>query len=603
MTSRFFIQLLSLLTFTLTVNAQIDWSDTYNLSNTSFATSDYHSVYTFDFNYFVVWGDNGEIKFKSSSDMGQTWSANVTVSNTPNTCGWPVVGASSHQNIFILYHTLATGGIYEVIFQKSTNGGSTWSPMQKISGNASAITPQMVVSGFYLHAVWEERPNNNYEIYFSTYSILNDTWTIPQNISNTATTSRWVQLQGDWQNLYCAWIETTTYPLSDIYFTKSSNGGIDWTTPTNITNDDRPQNRINMKYDLLGNLYIASDDIITFNFDEIFLLSSSDFGETWSTPVNITNNAGNSNTPCIEVFGSYIYFTWSDNTHSAPAYDNSDIFFKWSSDAGVTWQDSINLSVNSETSSRPRICYAWDGPLINPFLRLTVAWYDYSLGAAEILARNGIHTFIPVELTSFTYNVIENDVTLNWITASELNNRGFEIEKSKVKSQNSNLMDWEKLGFVDGNGTTTEIKHYSFTDFGLTSGTYQYRLKQIDFDGTSEYSSILTVQINFPEEFSLEQNYPNPFNSSTKIKYAVPSVETLHANRIATNATSLRVTLKVYDILGNEVAVLVNEEQQPGIYEVDFDAASDGGGLSSGVYCYRIEAGSFLQTKKMILLR
>lgn len=565
-------------------HAQVDWSETYNLSNTSFATSDYHSVYTYDLNYFVVWGDNGEIKFKRSSDMGFSWGANVTVSNTPNTCGWPVVAASGQQNIYILYHTLATGGSYEVIFQRSTNGGGTWSPMQKISGTASAITPQFVVSGSYLHAVWEERPDNYYEIYFSTYSILDDTWTTPQNISNTATTSRWVQLQAAGQDLFCAWIETTTYPLSDIYFTKSTNGGTDWTVPVNITNDDRPQNRINMKYDHPGNLYIASDDIITFNFDEIYLLKSSDFGSTWSVPLNITNNAGNSNTPCIEVMGGHIYFTWSDNTHSAPAYDNSDIFFKWSSDGGVTWQDSINLSVNSETSSRPRICYAWDGPIGNPFLRLTIAWYDYSLGAAEILAKNGIHTFIPVELASFTFGVAGINVTLNWITASETNNSGFEVERKKSEDGGQNS-EWDFIGFVEGYGTTTDTQLYSFTDKNVFPGSYQYRLKQIDFDGSIEYSNVIEVEIGIPEKFELFQNYPNPFNPTTVISWQSPG--------------SSRQVLKVFDVVGNEVAVLVDEYRPAGSYEVEFDAAS----LSSGIYLYKLKSGDFIETKKMLLLK
>ncbi|MFO7526662.1 MAG: T9SS type A sorting domain-containing protein, partial [Ignavibacteriaceae bacterium] len=564
--------LLLILIYALNVNAQLTFQPTYNLSNTPSATSDYHSVYSFDMFYYVVWGDNGEIKFKSSSNWGETWSANVTVSNTQSTCGWPVVTAGSHQDIFVLYHTIAGGGNYEVIFQKTTNGGLSWSPMQKISGAASAITPQLVLVGYTLYAVWEERPNNNYEIYFSKYSIINNTWTAPQNISNTATTSRWVQLQADGQDLYCAWIETTTYPLSDIYFTKSTDGGTNWTNPVNITNDDRPQNRICMTLNSAGKIYIASDDIITFNFDEIYLLSSSDSGSTWSSAVNITNNPGNSNTPWIQAFGDFIYFTWSDNTHSAPAYDNSDIFFKWSSDGGVTWQDSINLSENPETSSRPRICYGWDGPIGDPYLRLTTLWYDYSLGAAEILARNGVHQIIPVELVSFRAEVVNQNIHLNWITASELNNSGFEVQRQvNIMQSGIGNMQWEMIGFVEGNGTTTETNHYSFTDKIISAGKYVYRLKQIDFDGSIEYSDIVEVE-TAPAVFQLSQNYPNPFNPSTKISWQSP--------------VSSWQTLKVYDLLGREVATLVDEYKPAGSYEVEFDAS----GLSSGIYYYRLSA-------------
>ncbi len=582
--------LLLILSNALVINAQVIFQPTYNLSNTPSATSDYHSVYSFDMFYYVVWGDNGEIKFKSSSNWGETWSPNVTVSNTPSTCGWPVVAATSHQDIFVLYHTIAVGGNYEIIFQKTTNGGSSWSPMQKISGTASAITPQLVLVGYTLYAVWEERPNNNYEIYFSKYSILNNTWTAPQNISNTTTTSRWVQLQAEDQDLFCAWIETTTYPLSDIYFTKSTDGGTSWTNPVNITNDDRPQNRICMKLNSAGKIYIASDDIITFNFDEIYLLSSSNGGDSWSSAVNITNNSGNSNTPWIMANGEFIYFTWSDNTHSAPAYDNSDIFFKWSPDGGVTWLDSMNLSANPETSSRPRICYGWDGPIGDPFLMLSVIWYDYSLGAAEILARNGLHQIIPVELVSFTAEVIKNDVHLKWITASELNNSGFEILRRVYPANSGTQNDiWDVIGFVEGNGTTTEINNYSYTDKDISAGKYIYRLKQTDFDGTFEFSDEIEIYIDMPFTFALHQNYPNPFNPSTKISWQSP-------------VGSWQV-LKVFDVLGREVATLVDDYKQAGYHKIEFNLASSIQHPASGIYFYQLRAGEYTETKKMILLR
>jgi len=201
---------------------------------------------------------------------------------------------------------------------------------------------------------------------------------------------------------------------------------------------------------------------------------------------------------------------------------------------------------------------------------------------------------IPVELTSFTASVNGNDVTLNWSTASEINNMGFEVERSQISKLKSQM--WEKIGFVHGNGTTTEIQNFRFKDIGVPSGNYSYRLKQIDFDGSFEYlpdrqgSNAIEVDITQPAEFSLGQNYPNPFNPETKIKYAIPSgglgIETA-------------VQLKIYDVLGNEVAALVNEEKLPGEYQITFD----GSGLVSGIYFYSLNAGNFSETKKMILLR
>jgi hypothetical protein len=144
---------------------------------------------------------------------------------------------------------------------------------------------------------------------------------------------------------------------------------------------------------------------------------------------------------------------------------------------------------------------------------------------------------------------------------------------------------------MPGFGTTTETKTYSFVDENVNTGTYKYRLKQIDFDGSFTYSNEIEVVVDFtPKEFVLYQNYPNPFNPKTVISYQLP--------------VTGNVTLKVYDILGNEVATLVNEEKQPGIYEFEFNSHSDKGqNLSSGIYFYQLRAGNFTQVKKMILLR
>ncbi len=196
---------------------------------------------------------------------------------------------------------------------------------------------------------------------------------------------------------------------------------------------------------------------------------------------------------------------------------------------------------------------------------------------------------IPVELVSFTAIVTGTSVQLSWSTASETNNVGFEIERSVISNGVRNLT-WEEIGFVEGRGTTTEIQNYSFTDQNVVSGTYNYRLKQFDFDGSFTYSNLIEVEFTLPIEFALEQNYPNPFNPSTKVKYTIPVI-----------GTSLMkfVQLKVFDILGNEIATLVNDYKPAGRYEVEFNASS----LSSGVYLYQLKAGEFIQTKKMILIR
>lgn len=192
--------------------------------------------------------------------------------------------------------------------------------------------------------------------------------------------------------------------------------------------------------------------------------------------------------------------------------------------------------------------------------------------------------FVPVELVSFAASVSGTNVNLSWMTATEVNNQGFEIERS------SDQNNWDRVGYVEGNGTTTETKYYSYTDTKLETGTYYYRLKQMDFNGTYEYSSTVEAVVTVPREFALEQNYPNPFNPSTKINFSL--------------AADSKVTLKVYDLLGQEVVTLVNGELAAGEQEVTFNAA----GLNSGVYFYRINAEganskNFTSVKKMILTK
>ncbi|MFZ1517422.1 MAG: T9SS type A sorting domain-containing protein [Ignavibacteriaceae bacterium] len=206
------------------------------------------------------------------------------------------------------------------------------------------------------------------------------------------------------------------------------------------------------------------------------------------------------------------------------------------------------------------------------------AWSNFSNAAI-------VEITIPVELLSFTSSVIDNDVILNWQTATETNNQGFQIERRKTQDERSE--EWNTLGFVNGKGTTTEPQSYSFVDENLTSGKYQYRLKQIDFDGTFEYSNTVEVEINSPTKFSLKRNYPNPFNPSTSIQYSISSRQF--------------VTLKVYDVLGKEVATLVNEEKPAGMYNVEFRMQNLD--LSSGIYFYQLKAGDYIETKKMILMK
>jgi hypothetical protein len=189
---------------------------------------------------------------------------------------------------------------------------------------------------------------------------------------------------------------------------------------------------------------------------------------------------------------------------------------------------------------------------------------------------------LPVQLTSFTANVVGTRVNLFWSTGTEMDTYGFDIER---KSIDNPLQDWVKIGFVHGSGTSQYQHSYSYIDNMLLSGRYVYRIKQIDNDGSFKYSGNEETEILASLNYSLEQNYPNPANPSTTISYSI--------------TTRSPVTLYVFNPLGQKVAVLVNAEKEPGIYDATFDAT----GLASGVYFYRLQAGSFVQTKKLVVMK
>lgn len=189
---------------------------------------------------------------------------------------------------------------------------------------------------------------------------------------------------------------------------------------------------------------------------------------------------------------------------------------------------------------------------------------------------------LPVELTSFMASVKGNVIELNWKTATELNNFGFDIEKLIL---NENESVWNTIGFVNGNGTTSFEHSYSFIDKNVASGRYQYRLKQIDNDGSFEYSNIIEVEFNGVSKYNLSQNFPNPFNPVTTIEYQIPQ------------AGMVKITL--YNILGQEIRTIINEVKEVGVHKVNIDASD----LNSGVYLYKIESGSFVKTRKMTLVK
>jgi hypothetical protein len=376
-------------------------------------------------------------------------------------------------------------------------------------------------------------PSSSYQFYVAPVTtVLYDE---ANNINN------WTSVSG--------WNTTTTKFVSPPTSFTDSPGG---TYPPNATATLTYNIDITLQNVLGAELEFDTQWDIENNWDYGQVLVSTNNGTTW-TPLagNYTNLA-----------------TGSFQPPNQPLYDGTQ----------TTWvHEKMNLAAFVNQNIKLRFLLRSDGSIQND------GWY------VDNIKISVYNTVIPVELTSFSAVVNENSVQLNWSTATETNNRGFEIQRSVIPKGVRNLV-WEVAGYVKGNGTTTEPKNYSFVDEGLTSGKYAYRLKQIDFDGTTEYSNEIEVEVLAPMEFALEQNYPNPFNPSTVISWQSP--------------VGGHQTLKIYDILGNEVATLIDEYREAGRYKVEFNVAQvSRPELSSGLYMYKLTAGNFSAIRKMMLIK
>ena len=420
--------------------------------------------------------------------------------------------------------------------------------------------------------------------------------------------------------------EDSVYYFVGIHFLNQQTGFVLATGPSNntfaaILKTTDGGNSWNYVYDFEAFLFLneikffdPSNGFAVGTYDDMInsygvVLRTTDGGDNWIR----------TELPQLVTLNSITYISSNSIMISGVRTDFTAVIFR-SDDGGMNWFECCVYSdlhligaINSLPSSGVIVVYGQYQPIgsATPFVEATLdggfTWYynllsqynDYYLTKSTLVNESrwyitgtqtgqmGFVLFtdnaggVPVELTSFTAAFSENEVNLNWTTASELNNLGFEVER-KIENE-----EWRTIGFIKGKGTTTETNDYSFVDdlFDINNSTLYYRLKQIDFDGSFEYSKVVEVEINLLSEFSLSQNYPNPFNPTTKIGFSIPQKS--------------NVTLKVFDVLGNEVRTLNDEVMESGYHQVEFDAKD----LTSGIYFYKLQTGTLVEIKKMILLK
>ena len=576
--------------------------------------------------------------FFRSTDAGLTWTTDFIESLSFGVWGDPCV---VYDELGYLYFghlsnpPISGYWIDRIVVQRSTNNGLNWNDGSGI-GFLNPKNQDKEWLGVDMHSplykgniytTWTEfdnygssSPSDSSRIRFSRSTDKGLTWSVAKTVSDKSgdcidednTDEGAVPCVGPNGEVYVSWAG----PLG-LMFDKSTNAGNTWgvdkfvsTIPGGwdfsipgisrcnglpITACDTSQSPFR------GNIYINwSDQRNGTSNTDVFFSKSTNGGITWSAVKRVNDDATTRHQfftwMTIDQTTGIIYFVFYDRRNTSA--NLTDVYAARSTDGGETF---VNFKVSQSSFNPSSSVFFGDYTNIAAFNKMVYPiWMRLDVNTLTVWTAiiNDSSAVIPVELNNFSANVSDRKVILFWQTASELNNQRFEIQRSLTPTpslKEGAFRNWNKIGFVNGKGTTTESSDYSFIDEPISSGLFSYRLKQIDFDGSYKYSDEVDVNFIFANDFRISQNYPNPFNPSTTIEYQIPQASF--------------VTIKVYDMLGKEVITLVNEEKPAGIHEVNFYArgGSAYGGepkdLTSGLYLYKISAGGFEQTRKMLLLK
>lgn len=457
-------------------------SDVRLTNNNSQSTRAYNNARTIDSDgeiLHTVWSDgrdgNYEVYYKKSTNAGVSWGADTRLTNSAGFSFYPAISVSG--NRIMVTWTDDRNGYYDIYFKKSDDAGNTWSPDIRLTNNTTTSNyPSIDASGNIIIIVWQDSRHSNYEIYSKRSTDGGNTWEPDFRLTNNSSFSEWpsVTISGSIVNV--AW-EDNRDGNKEIYSKYSTDGGTSWSGDNRLTNNSSPSTSVSASSE--GNFVdLTWSDQRDGNW-EIYYKYSADGGVTYSSDLRLTNATGNSWSPSVHSYDSFIHVCWQDARNGG-----TEIYYKLSTDGGSTWSEDLRLTNSAAASNLP--CINISGSALH------IVWYDERDGNSEV--------------------------------------------------------------YYKRNPTGNPI--------GITP-----------------------VSTNVPSDYSLEQNYPNPFNPVTVIRFNVKS--------------QALVKITVFDIQGRVVEILANEKLSPGTYEVDFDASH----LSSGTYFYRLNAGEFSETKKMILIK
>nr|HPM02545.1 sialidase family protein [Candidatus Cloacimonadota bacterium] len=370
--------------------AQMEFYNAYNLSNT-YGPSDYLYSYQKNNHYYMTWSEWGSVYFSKSTNSGQDWTSASAVTPDDVIYFLPGVAAKDAMNVYISY---SYGSPSNVFLRRSSTGGDSWYPEQNISNTTRmAQNPQVFAEGDTVLVIYEDRDiNNKYQIVSVRSTDNGQTFSSPVAISTGNTTSRWPVFTSDNGVIYVVWTkEITDYNNVDLFFSKSTDYGQAWTSQQNISNDSpNGYSRYSIKA-MNDKLFLVASSNVTasYNMNEIVFMKSDNGGDTWTTPINISNNEGNSSNPNLAVLsnndGNYrLYLVWDDKIGT----EETEVYLKYSTDNGNNWSETLNVTNSSFPSNKPKIfvenAQGYDD--------ITLVWSEgLTSGGSDVFYKKGRH--------------------------------------------------------------------------------------------------------------------------------------------------------------------------------------------------------------------
>ena len=465
----------------------------------------------------------------NSTNLFPQWQPDVRLTNDPAFSlaslnnAWGV--ATSGNVVHVVWRDHRDGND-EIYFKRSTDGGINWGTDTRLTSDPyTSRQPSIAVSGSVVHVVWPD--DRDSEIHYKRSTDEGVSWGEDTPLTNTAGGSGSSSVSVSGSIVHVVWNDNQDLN-NEIYYKRSTDGGVNWSSDTRLTND--PATSWEPSITVSGSVvHIVWWENREGN-NEIYYKRSTDGGVSWGADTRLTNNSASSYTPSVSVSDSAVHVVWNDDRDG-----NGEIYYKRSTDAGVSWGVDTRLTNNSADSRNPSVAIS--------STTVHIVWPDQRDGNDEIYYKHS------------------TDGGIAW---------GSDIRLTNSVGESS----WPSVT-VSGS-----VVHVVWND--KRDGNYEIYYKRNPDDNVT---GIEAFKSDLPEEFFLEQNYPNPFNPSTTISFSIPNEEL--------------VSLKVFNSLGEQVAELINETKPAGNYSVSFDASK----LTSGVYYYKISAGNFFQTRKMILVK